>query len=135
MLKLDQPGIYFGEGPSTYSIVKTEQPELDYTLLGQNKTITYSGKAGVPVGGLLRRLAFAWNFKDVNLAISGLIDSESEIIYNRQVRERVAKAAPFLEFDGDPYAVISGRQDGVDDRRLHGLTTCIPTRRAWTSRP
>jgi uncharacterized membrane protein (UPF0182 family) len=107
-LKIDQPGVYFGEGPSTYSIVKTEQPELDYTALGQNKTTTYSGRAGVPVGGFIRRLAFAWNFRDVNLAISGLIDSESEIIYNRQVRQRVAKAAPFLEFDGDPYAVIAG---------------------------
>jgi uncharacterized protein len=106
-LKLTQPGIYFGEGPSTYSIVKTEQPELDYTALGQNKTVTYRGKAGVPIGGFLRRVAFAWNFRDVNLAISGLINSKSEIIYNREVRQRVAKAAPFLEFDGDPYAVVS----------------------------
>ncbi len=108
VLKLDQPGIYFGETPPNYSIVNTEQPELDYTSPVQNKTTTYSGKAGVQVGGLLRRLAFAWNFKDVNLAISGLINSDSKILYNRQVRDRVAKAAPFLEFDGDPYAVIAG---------------------------
>jgi hypothetical protein len=106
-LKITQPGIYFGEGPSTYSIVNTEQPELDYTALGENQTVTYSGRAGVPVGGLLRRLAFAWNFRDVNLAISGLINSDSKIIYNRGVRDRVARAAPFLEFDGDPYAVVS----------------------------
>lgn len=106
-LEIKQAGVYFGESPSNYAIVKTDQPELDYTALGKNKTVEYAGKAGVPVGGLLRRLAFAWNFRDVNLAISGLIDSKSEIIYNRQVRERVAKAAPFLEFDGDPYAVVT----------------------------
>lgn len=108
-LTIEEPGIYFGEGMATdsYAIVKTDQPELDYTALGENETTVYSGEAGVPVGGILRRLAFAWDFKDVNLAISGLIDSESEIIYNRQIRQRVQKAAPFLEFDGDPYAVIS----------------------------
>ncbi len=107
LLKLDQPGIYFGEGPATYSIVNTEQEELDYTAPEGNETTVYSGKAGVPLEHLARRLAFAWRFRDVNLAISGLIDSDSRVIFNRDIRDRVRKAAPFLELDGDPYAVVS----------------------------
>lgn len=106
-LRIEQPRIYFGEGPSTYSVVNTEQRELDYTAPEGNETTSYEGDAGVPLEHLLRRLAFAWRFRDVNLAISGLVDSESKVIFVRDVRERVRKAAPFLELDGDPYPVLA----------------------------
>ncbi|MEX0791342.1 MAG: UPF0182 family protein, partial [Actinomycetota bacterium] len=106
-LELTQPGIYFGEGPATYSIINTEQLELDYTAPEGNETTVYDGEAGVRLEHLFRRLAFAWRFRDVNLAISGLIDSDSRVIFNRGIRERVNQAAPFLELDGDPYAVVS----------------------------
>lgn len=106
-LKLDQPGIYFGEGPGTYSVINTEQRELDYTAPEGNETTVYDGEAGVRLEHLFRRLAFAWRFRDVNLAISGLLDADSRVIFNRDIRERVHKAAPFLELDGDPYAVVS----------------------------
>jgi uncharacterized protein len=118
-LAINRGGIYYGEGPTTYSIVKTKQPELDYTALGRNKTTEYSGKGGVQLKGPIRRIAFAWRFRDVNLAISGLIDSDSRIMYNRQVRERLQKAAPFLEFDGDPYPIIA---DGKITWMLDGYT-------------
>ncbi|HYN98802.1 MAG TPA: UPF0182 family protein [Actinomycetota bacterium] len=106
-LELTQPGIYFGEGPATYSVINTEQRELDYTAPEGNETTVYDGEAGVRLEHLFRRLAFAWRFRDVNLAISGLIDGDSRVIFNRDIRERVRKAAPFLELDGDPYAVVS----------------------------
>ncbi|HVL50627.1 MAG TPA: UPF0182 family protein, partial [Actinomycetota bacterium] len=107
-LSIERPGIYFGEGPSTYSIINTEQLELDYTAPEGNATTVYDGEAGVPLQNIFRRMAFAWGFRDVNLAISGLLHNESRVIFNRGIRERVTKAAPFLEFDGDPYAVIAG---------------------------
>lgn len=106
-LELTQPGIYFGEGPATYSIINTDQRELDYTAPAGNETTVYDGEAGVRLEHLFRRLAFAWHFRDVNLAISGLIDGDSRVIFNRDIRERVQKSAPFLELDGDPYAVVS----------------------------
>ena len=41
---------------------------------------------------------------------SNLINSESKIIFNRSPRERVAKVAPWLQLDGDPYpAIIDNR--------------------------
>jgi uncharacterized membrane protein (UPF0182 family) len=106
-LSMQQARIYFGEGPTPYSIVRTEQPELDYTAFGENRTTNYAGRSGVQLSNIARRLAFAWRFRDVNLAISGLIDSDSKVIFNRQVRERVRAAAPFLELDGDAYPVIA----------------------------
>jgi uncharacterized protein len=106
-LEIDRPGIYFGEGPATYSIIDTEQRELDYTAPEGNETTVYDGEAGVRLEHLFRRLAFAWRFRDVNLAISGLIDGDSRVIFNRDIRERVRKSAPFLQLDGDPYPVVS----------------------------
>lgn len=105
-LEIKQGGIYFGEAHSTYSLVKTKQRELDYGQQEANQFTRYSGKGGVEMSGLGRRLAFAWRFRNINLLISGLIEKDSRIIYNRQIRERLTKAAPFLAFDGDPYPVI-----------------------------
>lgn len=110
-LKIEQGGIYFGEtfdNPQrTYSVVRTEQKEFDYSLdEGEDRTTFYEGEAGVPVKGLARRLAFTWRFRNINLLISGLINSDSRVIYYRQIRDRIAKAAPFLAVDGDPYLTI-----------------------------
>lgn len=105
-LEITRPGIYFGEGPMTYSVINTEQEELDYTAPDGNRTTVYDGEAGVQIQNLVRRMAFAWRFRDFNLAISNLIHNDSRIIFNREIKERVRKAAPFLELDGDPYAVV-----------------------------
>jgi len=108
-LRMDQPGIYFGEGfrfGAGYSIVGTEQPELDFATEDRTETTRYEGRGGVAIQHLPRRLAFAWRFRDINMAISGLINNDSRVIYFREIRDRVRKAAPFLQFDGDPYAVV-----------------------------
>lgn len=107
-LEVKQPGVYYGEGMSDYSLVRTEQQELDFGTETGNEFTTYAGSGGVKVSGLIRRLAFAWRFRAANIAISGLIDEDSRIIYFRNVHERLRKAAPFLRFDGDPYPVIAG---------------------------
>jgi uncharacterized membrane protein (UPF0182 family) len=75
------------------------------------QTLTrYEGEAGIPVGGLLRRLAFAWQFRDVNLLISGLINQESRVLINLDLLSRVQRIAPFLSYDNDPYAaIVDGR--------------------------
>jgi uncharacterized membrane protein (UPF0182 family) len=39
-----------------------------------------------------------------------LINADSKILYNREPRERVAKVAPWLTLDGDPYpAIVDGK--------------------------
>ena len=55
----------------------------------------------------LRRAAFALRFGEYNLLGSGLINKDSRILYVRDVRERVQMLAPFLDFDADPYPVIT----------------------------
>jgi uncharacterized membrane protein (UPF0182 family) len=122
-----QPRIYFGENVPDYSIIggpKTDTPvEFDYpddaSANGQ-KNYTYTGKGGVPMGGLLNKLLFAIQYQEQRIVLSSLINSESKILYNRSPRERVAKVAPWLTLDGDPYpAIVDGKIQWIID----GFTT------------
>ncbi|MGH2768962.1 MAG: UPF0182 family protein [Actinomycetota bacterium] len=117
VLELSQPGIYFGEAlPGVYSLVRTKQKELDFGRQDGNLFTRYMGKGGVGASWIVRRLAFAWRFRNINLVVSGLIEPDSKILYYRQIQERLGKAAPFLRFDTDPYPVIAeGRVVWVAD--------------------
>jgi uncharacterized membrane protein (UPF0182 family) len=101
--------VYFGEGADTnsYIIADSKTPELDYeNASGQEVTTKYTGKGGVEAGSLLRRAAFALRFGDANFILSGQINPTSRVMYYRNITQRVQKAAPFLKFDSDPYAVV-----------------------------
>jgi len=106
-LKVKQGGIYYGERIFDYSLVRTKEQELDYDEQKGKRYTRYAGAGGVKLGNPLRRAALAWRFRDVNLAISGLVQPDSKILFRRQIMERLTTAAPFLSFDGDPYPVIT----------------------------
>ena len=102
--------IYYGIGPDTggYVIADSKTPELDYenSTTQQQVTNKYTGKGGVTAGSILRRAAFALRFGDPNFILSGQINPSSRVMYIRNINDRVRKAAPFLKFDADPYAVL-----------------------------
>lgn len=104
-----QERIYYGETDTpTYSIVNTDQPELDFEESGTSEQITtqYEGQGGVLLGNRLSRLAYAIRFGDPNVVLSSLPNDDSRVLYHRTVTERVRKVAPYLQLDGDPYPVV-----------------------------
>ena len=112
-----EPRVYFGENVPDYSIiggVKTDSPvEFDYpddaSANGQ-RNVTYSGTGGVPVGSLVNKIVFALKYQEQRILLSTLINKDSKILYNRSPRDRVAKVAPWLTLDGDPYpALVDGK--------------------------
>jgi len=122
-----EPRIYFGENVPDYSIiggVKTDSPvEFDYpddaSANGQ-KNVTYSGKGGVPVGSTINKLLFAIKYQEQRILLSSLINKDSKILFERNPRDRVAKVAPWLTLDGDPYpAIVDGKIQWIID----GYTT------------
>ncbi|MEY3094701.1 MAG: hypothetical protein RLZZ317_1204 [Actinomycetota bacterium] len=122
-----QPRIYFGENNPEYSIIGgaegSDPIELDYpddaSPNGQ-KNYTYTGKGGVPMGSLFSRLLFAIHYQEQRILLSNLINSNSKIIFDRSPRQRLAKVAPWLKIDGDPYpAIVDGRVQWI----LDGYTT------------
>ena len=88
--------------------MNTNTEELDYqTEQGDLIRTRYAGDGGVKLSSLLRKLAYAWEFGDINILISGEITPESRLQYRRTVQERVNKVAPFLLLDQDPYIVAA----------------------------
>ena len=122
-----QPRVYFGENVPDYSIIggkKSNAPvEFDYpddTSANGQKNYTYTGQGGVPVGSTINKLLFAIKYGEQRILLSNLINADSKILYNRSPRERVAKVAPWLTLDGDPYpAIVDGKITWIID----GYTT------------
>ena len=105
----EQGDIYFGETDTPdYSIVDTEQAELDYERSGTSEQVTtrYDGEGGVVLGNRLSRIAYALRFGDPNIVLSSLPTDDSRILYHRDIVDRVAKVAPYLQLDSDPYPVV-----------------------------
>lgn len=105
-INLENPRIYFGEKTNDYAIVDTGRNEFDYPKGGDNQWNNYEGEAGIKMS-MLNRVLFAINERNINFLLSRDINSDSKILINRNIVDRVQKIAPFLSYDSDPYIVVS----------------------------
>ena len=117
-LEISRPEIYFGENSPEYSIVGQAEGaspiEVDIPQGSADdtaaSTTTYTGSGGVEVGGLFNQALYALKFGEPNILLSGRVNPESSILYDRDPRERVSTVAPWLTVDGNSYpAVVDGR--------------------------
>ncbi|WP_419842749.1 UPF0182 family protein [Candidatus Poriferisodalis sp.] len=133
-LELEEPGLYVGEDLGGYAIVGARRDEVDFQDDDdRTETTRYDGADGVGIGGLFRRLAFAVRFAEPNLLVSGEIQGESRILFNRDITKRVELLAPFLSYDNDPYpVVIDGKVKWVLD--AYTTTTQFPYAQRTSSR-
>ena len=102
-ITLTRPELYFSPSLSGYAIAKTAQSER---ACPGGTTAEYAGTRGVKMSSFVRRAAFALAFLDYNVLGSGAINSSSEMLWVRNVKDRLQKLAPFLSYDGDPYPVM-----------------------------
>ncbi len=107
VISITQPQVYFGERVDAYVIAASEQPEFDYPRGDGNVTTKFSAQTGIAMG-VGARLLFALRFGDINLLLNGDISSTSQLLWRRNVAERVQIIAPFLRYDNDPYIVVGG---------------------------
>ncbi|WP_324274126.1 UPF0182 family protein [Blastococcus brunescens] len=116
-IPVEESRIYYGELIEDYSVVGApegaEPREFDLPEGGSDDrqiNNTYDGGGGVSIGSFFRQLTYAIYYRERNFLLSGAVNEESRVLYERDPRARVEKVAPFLEVDGDPYpAVIDGR--------------------------
>lgn len=100
--------------------VKTSSKEFNYPSGEDNVYSHYDGEGGVSIGSFWRKLLFAARFADMKLLLSNAMTPDSRVLYHRNIRERLARIAPFLMFDQDPYLVISdGRLYWIADAYTH----------------
>ncbi|UCF84448.1 MAG: UPF0182 family protein [Desulfobacteraceae bacterium] len=107
-LKVDRPEIYYGEKTEQYVLIKTKTEEFDYPKGDKNVYGIYQGKGGVPINSFVRRVLFAFEFLDPQILFTNYINPESRLMFKRRIDKRVAAIAPFLDYDADPYLVVSG---------------------------
>ncbi len=106
-VKLTRPQIYYGELTNDYVFVGTKQKEFDYPAGEANIYTNYTGRGGVPIGSLIRRVLYAFQLGSLKILLSDDIRGNARIIYRRNVMERATSALPFLDFDNDPYLTIN----------------------------
>ena len=122
-----EPRIYFGENSPNYSVVGAPEgaapQEIDRPQTGDSEEesqYTFNGDGGPSVGNLFNQLVYAIKFQSTELLLSESVNSESQILYDRDPRERVEKVAPYLTVDSNVYpAVVDGRVQWIVD----GYTT------------
>ncbi|PSL39889.1 hypothetical protein CLV49_3544 [Labedella gwakjiensis] len=122
-----EPRIYFGEQSPQYSIVGapegSDPRELDYPSGEDGATETYNtfdGDAGPKLDTVFNRLVYALKFQSEQIFLSDAVNSESQILYDRDPVQRVQKVAPYLTLDSDPYpSVVDGEVVWIVD----GYTT------------
>ncbi len=103
--KVSQPRIYYGETQDDYVIVNSSLREIDYYEGSEEVEYSYDGAGGIKLG-FLNRLIYSVKNADFRMLISEFVKKDSKILINRNIRDRVEKAIPFLQFDDDPYMVI-----------------------------
>jgi uncharacterized membrane protein (UPF0182 family) len=109
-LDVKQPALYFGEDTTDYVIVGTGIKEFDYPKGDTNAETTYSGTAGIKVGSVVRRLAWAFRLGTTQILFSSYVKPDSRVLFARDLVTRISRLAPWLVLDSDPYpAVIDGR--------------------------
>ena len=115
--------LYFGMLPSPYAVAPTQVDEFDYPEGDLNVYTHYQGQAGVPIGSLVQRISAAIYLAEPRLLTTQAIDQASRLLIRREVRQRVAAVAPFVEFHGEPYLVSvadeSATLDSSEQRSQH----------------
>jgi uncharacterized membrane protein (UPF0182 family) len=122
-----EPRIYFGEDSPEYSVVGApegatprEQDRPAGKDIGGETQYTFTGNGGPNVGSFLNRVLYSIKFQSSDLLLSDGVNEASQILYERDPRDRVKKVAPYLTVDGNAYpAVVDGRVKWIVD----GYTT------------
>jgi uncharacterized membrane protein (UPF0182 family) len=121
-LNVTRPEIYFGELTNTDVYVKTRQQEFNYPQGDTNNLTSYQGDGGIQVGGFLRRMVLAFDRGDLaKLPFSDDVNEGSRLLMRRNLHERVATLAPFLNYESDPYIVLG------EDGRLSWIMDAFTT--------
>lgn len=124
-VKVTRPQIYYGELTNSYVFVGTGQKEFDYPAGDKNVYTNYTGRGGVPIGSFLRRALYAWELGSTDILLSSYISHGARILYRRNIVERARTALPFLDFDAEPYLVVT------DSGTLKWMLDAYTSSRNW----
>ena len=106
-LKLTRPEIYYGEVVHEPVFARSGQKEFSYPSGNDSVFMQYDGTGGIPMSSWFLRLAAALRESDHNIILTGLIHSDTRYMIRRKVADRLDTIAGFIEWDPDPYLVLT----------------------------
>jgi hypothetical protein len=103
---VSNPEIYCGEQTTQPVVVNTNQLEFNYPSTPDAYMHAGSGMAGFNINNPFDKLATSiTQFGGLNLFFSNIPNSQSTVLLNRTIDQRITSIAPFLTVDSDPYIV------------------------------
>lgn len=92
--------LYFGEGlAGWYALVGTKRAE--------HNGARFDGDGAIALGSTFRRAVLALATGDPQPLLSAELTGDTQLLYRRDLRERIHALAPFLALDSDPYPVVA----------------------------
>lgn len=116
-LNVKEPRIYYGETENDYVIVGTKDGETDDIV---TNGYAYQGNSGIGLNWF-NKIILSVRETDFKMLFSDQITSNSKILLNTNIIDRVKKIAPFLKYDSDPTIVID------DDGSLNWIIDAYTT--------
>jgi len=104
---IKEPGIYYGTGFYEYVIAPNDSGELHYPGELEEVLVDYKGTGGVPISSFFKKALFAVYFKEKNIFFTTKTNSDSRILFRRNIQESVRTLTPFFRLDQDPYLVVT----------------------------
>lgn len=105
-IEINRPEIYFGELTNNYVMLKTDEEEFDYPDGSSNVYTTYEGDAGIEMN-FINKLMFSIRERNLKMFVATNINSDSVIVINRNIHQRVREIMPWLAYDQDAYIVAA----------------------------
>ncbi|MFQ9296968.1 MAG: UPF0182 family protein [Clostridia bacterium] len=111
IIKVNEPRIYYGLETNTTVVTNAkDKKEFDYSDEQKDYETSYNGEAGLKMN-FLDRLILGIKEKNVNIALSGSVTSESKILINRNIIKRARLALSDVIYDNNPYTVLDENGD------------------------
>lgn len=108
-LGVEIPDIYYGLEKLKRAIVPNELTIVGLSGTGADSIKNYAGSGGVPVPSLFRKALFAFYFNDEKIFFSTNINTQSKVLFRRNIKQRITTLAPYLALDSDPYLVLTSK--------------------------
>ena len=102
-----EPRSYVGEAASTWVVTGVDGVEEHDGPALEDRS-RYDGLDGIVLSSATRRAVLGLALGDWRLAFDDRIGERSRLLMHRRPLERVARVAPWLTLDGDPYPVVAG---------------------------
>ncbi len=106
-IPVGKPRIYYGELTNTYIMPGSRVLELDFPSGSENVYNSYDGQGGINISPLWKRLLFAKHLGDWKMLLTDDFTADTKLMFRRNIKQRINRIAPFLQFDEDPYLVIA----------------------------